>query len=95
MTSKFALPLASAAIAAIGFGIYFLQKRKRLQELQQFSDFLSHSQLNLGQLENSTFLDEKKNVEKLIEEHIKIYGVEPDLVVRSPGRINLIGEHTE
>jgi galactokinase len=34
-------------------------------------------------------------IEKIIEEFRKKYQTNPDFVVRSPGRINLIGEHTD
>ena len=31
----------------------------------------------------------------LFSDHKKIFGIDPDLIVRSPGRINIIGEHTD
>lgn len=32
---------------------------------------------------------------ELFSNHKKIFGINPDLIVRSPGRINIIGEHTD
>jgi galactokinase len=32
---------------------------------------------------------------KIIEEFKKLYGKKPDMVVKAPGRVNLIGEHTD
>ena len=36
-----------------------------------------------------------KTAEKVIDAYTKLYGQTPDLIVRAPGRINIIGEHTD
>lgn len=37
----------------------------------------------------------KKNSKYFLEQHRKYFGVEPRLSVKAPGRINMIGEHTD
>jgi galactokinase len=35
------------------------------------------------------------NIERLADRFVEVFGASPDVIVRSPGRVNLIGEHTD
>lgn len=39
-------------------------------------------------------MNQKKIIDKVAKEFIELYGIEP-LLIKSPGRINIIGEHTD
>lgn len=46
-------------------------------------------------MENSSKLPLEERIAKLKYEFARTYDTEPELIVRAPGRVNLIGEHTD
>lgn len=50
---------------------------------------------NNDEEKQSPFPKESEIIKKIIETHKAQFGFVPDMIVRSPGRINVIGEHTE
>jgi galactokinase len=52
--------------------------------------------LNISQVYPVNSLDvQRKRVERLRAQFIAVYGHEPSFIARSPGRVNLIGEHID